>query len=61
LPGPTQPDSALRIGCFAAFGQAKGEVEEEDSMGTCMDNVKIDRDVPCFGSPSIELFTGNSP
>ena len=42
----TQPDSALRIGCFAAFGQAKGEVEEEDSMGTCMDNVKIDRDVP---------------
>ena len=30
-------------------------------MGTCMDNVKIDRDVPCFWSPSIELFTGNSP
>lgn len=55
------PDCAQRLNANGAFGQAEEEEEKRDSMGTCMDNVKIALGLPCFGGPSCELFTGNVP
>lgn len=55
------PERAQHLNANGALGQAEGEEEKRDSMGTCMDNVKIARALPCFGGPFRELFTGNVP